>query len=536
MSNSKAKSIVRDILVKKKGAGIQTASNRPQEKAFFQAVKGSYEKKAPKEIASNLKLIVDTPTLDAYLDPQSLTILLGIRGTDVKSFKDLKADASLIANRLSSSKRYKKDKEVLEKIIKQYPPEKYNYYASAHSLSGAIATQFRRDFPFIKYAVSYNSAFQPSDLLNQDRSIKRLYTPTDFLYNLGGKMFRNVQLVPADRASGFFARLRESLIPSGIRGHKLDNFKKLYGGGKSKRAGYVRAIVAKKKGMPPLDVSKVKNASKNLYDIEFPPLSPLEIDFDEDEELDSKKIDLDTTTFDRFDEIIKRRKDLRQKSSTQRVFDTKELRKMIGEFASKTDIEQAKSLASAMSLLYITSNVYDFISERKNKKTLGGLYMKEMKDFGKKVLGSYQKIKKQFEKKSEDSGEFINDLENAIIDYYAEGDDESRWENWITRLTDIPIEESKRYGYEVDVEPFTTEIQEEINFRYEMAGDFDEDDDFDEDAIYDEKMDEIKDRIKNRMEQTKKLVNKKIKDINAILSLPTDRIDKIVELSVNEVG
>ena len=88
-----------------------------------------------------------------------------------------------------------------------------------------------RDFPFIKQAVGYNGAFQPADLVSQNPNIKRLYTDKDFLYNLGGKFFRGITVVPMKekKARGFFGRISSALTPSGIKGHSLNNFKPLYG-------------------------------------------------------------------------------------------------------------------------------------------------------------------------------------------------------------------------------------------------------------------------------------------------------------------
>jgi len=204
----------------------------PPQKAFFQSAEGAYEKQAPKIISGNYSLVMDSPTFDAYVNEQSKEVLIAPRGTDPTSFEDLKADGSLAFNQLRNSRRYKKDDTMMKKLIQQYPPTQYSYYASGHSLSGAIITQMRRDYPFIKMGVAYNSAFQPQDLLTQDPTIKRIYTDKDFLYNLGGKFFKNIQVIPMKReeTSGFFSKLKQKLTPDGLQGHSLSNFKPLYGG------------------------------------------------------------------------------------------------------------------------------------------------------------------------------------------------------------------------------------------------------------------------------------------------------------------
>lgn len=224
----------------------------PPERAFFKGATYAYDKVAPNVLGDGYVKIVDTPTFDAYLRRSDKSILLASRGTNITSWGDLKADAQLVANRLRKTNRYAKDVSVLRQIIAKYPPEDgYEYYIAGHSLSVAIATQLKRDFPFIKNAVGYNGAFQPADLAQQAPDIKRLYTDKDFLYNLGGKMFRNVKVIPMTetKAKGFFGRIASTFTPSGIKGHSLSNFKSLYGlGMKSKGAELVRRVKEKRGG------------------------------------------------------------------------------------------------------------------------------------------------------------------------------------------------------------------------------------------------------------------------------------------------
>jgi hypothetical protein len=203
----------------------------PPEKLFYESAKQSYEKVAPNNL-NGFQKIADTPTLDAYMRPSDKTILIASRGTNLTSFNDLKADASLVANNLVNTNRYAEDKNALMKVMEQYPPEQYEYYLSGHSLAGAIITQLKRDFPFLKTAVAYNSAFQTKDLTQQPANVRRYYTDKDFLYNLGGKYFRNNIVIPADKeqAQGFFQRIKSALTPSGITGHSLSNFEKVYKG------------------------------------------------------------------------------------------------------------------------------------------------------------------------------------------------------------------------------------------------------------------------------------------------------------------
>ena len=208
----------------------------PPEKVSFLGAYHSYDQTAPERIDSYRK-IMDSPTLDAYLRDSDKSILIASRGTNLTSAKDLSADAQLFLNRLSKTARYQQDKEMLEKVLLQYPPENgYEYYLAGHSLAGAIVQQLKRDFPVLKEAVLYNPAFQRADLSQQPKSVKRIYVDTDFLYNLGGKYFRNKQVIPpdTDKPKSFFERIQNAFVPSGIKGHQMSNFKKLYGLGKEK--------------------------------------------------------------------------------------------------------------------------------------------------------------------------------------------------------------------------------------------------------------------------------------------------------------
>ena len=92
-----------------------------------------------------------------------------------------------------------------------------------------MTQQFIRDYPFIQSGITYNSAFQPKDLINGLDSVKNNYITTDFLYNAGGKFMKNVRLVAPNDVKGFFERLKANIIPSGIQGHSITNFGKLYG-------------------------------------------------------------------------------------------------------------------------------------------------------------------------------------------------------------------------------------------------------------------------------------------------------------------
>ena len=202
----------------------------PKEKQFFKVAKEEYKTDPPTQI-DEFTLVYKSPTIHVYLNEAGKTILLSLRGTVPTDKDDLLADASIAINRLYYSNRFKKDKAELQKIFQQYPPSQYEYYLTGHSLGGAITNSVVREYPKnIKYAVTYNPAFQPYDLYSQQRDkIKRLYTPDDALYKLGGR-FMSPTVVPTTKS--LLPNL--NLVTTGFnayQGHALDNFSSYYGMG-----------------------------------------------------------------------------------------------------------------------------------------------------------------------------------------------------------------------------------------------------------------------------------------------------------------
>jgi hypothetical protein len=216
----------------------------PHERAFYLAAIKSYDAKAPKAI-DGFNLVMDRPTIDAYVNIPQRMVLIGVRGTDPLSADDLKADAMLAINNLRNSQRYRRDKSHFDEVVKKYPPSSYRYFVAGHSLGQAILLQLKRDYPFIEYGVGYNGAFQPQDLVGQqDNEVKHIYSDGDPLYKSGGRLFRRIQVIPTKKDDDFFDRLRKTLIgeaslfgrfaktvSDGLKGHSMDQFKTLYGMG-----------------------------------------------------------------------------------------------------------------------------------------------------------------------------------------------------------------------------------------------------------------------------------------------------------------
>ena len=216
----------------------------PKEKQFFKVAKEEYKLDPPTQI-DEFTLVYKSPTIHVYLNEAGRTILLSLRGTVPTDKDDLLADASIAINRLYYSNRFKRDKAELQKIFQKYPPSQYEYYLTGHSLGGAITNSVVREYPKnIKYAVTYNPAFQPYDLYSQQRDkIKRLYTPDDALYKIGGR-FMSPTVVPTTKS--LLPNL--NLVTTGInayQGHSMDNFNSYYGMGMPmpKKRGRPRKMV-----------------------------------------------------------------------------------------------------------------------------------------------------------------------------------------------------------------------------------------------------------------------------------------------------
>lgn len=148
----------------------------------------AYKASPPPDIGG-LRLISQGPTLKFYSD-DAYTILIAVRGTKPSDGSDLAAAAQLALGHLTASARYRRDKAELNTFFRAYPPSRYTFYITGHSLGGALVNQFKRDFPFIKAGTVFNGAFQLKDLIFQGSNIKRVYANTDPLYNAGGRFFR----------------------------------------------------------------------------------------------------------------------------------------------------------------------------------------------------------------------------------------------------------------------------------------------------------------------------------------------------------
>ena len=197
---------------------------KPSDKVYFKTADSSYKPRATPEIDGYVN-IFDGDTIDAFLNDNLKEIVVGFKGTTL-NMNDLIADLKIVGNNLSNSARYKKDLEQFKQVLMRYSPDIYSYYITGHSLGGAIVKQLKKDFQFIKEGMTFNSASQPMDIINQDKNILDNYIDKDFLYNLTGRFIKNKRVYPykAKPTSGVMGWLKQKATPTPINAHKLDQF------------------------------------------------------------------------------------------------------------------------------------------------------------------------------------------------------------------------------------------------------------------------------------------------------------------------
>jgi len=213
---------VNDYFYGVQGLAHLSGGVRPTDKQFLDIVKTSYAT-APPKLVSDFELVFASPTVDAWVNEPRKTIVVSVRGTNIKDKQDIYADASLTVNALVKTPRYQTDKKAVQDIMGRYNPQTYEYYLVGHSLGGAIINQLMRDFPQFKYGMEYNPAFQPYDLISQQRGkVFRNYTDKDPLYRLGGRLFADKKVVPSKTTVSNLGAVGD--LYEAISGHSLSNF------------------------------------------------------------------------------------------------------------------------------------------------------------------------------------------------------------------------------------------------------------------------------------------------------------------------
>lgn len=179
----------------------------------------SYKKIAPNTIGS-FKKIMDTSTMDAYVDEKDKIVLVASRGTKPNELRDLIADVKLVAGKLTSTPRFDEALKMFMKIEQMYSKNEYEYVICSHSLGGAISRQLRRLFPFIDKVITFNSALQPQDILKQQKDIHSIYVDKDPLHRLQGRFLKNKVVIPYRKKMPWYKRL---LPVNPLKAHSIDS-------------------------------------------------------------------------------------------------------------------------------------------------------------------------------------------------------------------------------------------------------------------------------------------------------------------------
>ena len=177
----------------------------PDTKILYRMAEASYTKD-PTDIAP-YKRLIKTPYLTAYRDGR--TLVLAVRGTDVKDSKDLIADVSIALGALKSSARFKSDVVEIEKL-RRIPELQHLYWVgTGHSLGSALIDEFLK-LGFISEAVTFTGAVS-SEFYNVHNNNRRIYMSNDPLYLLMGRKTK-------------YHEVRENNDIGITKAHNLSNF------------------------------------------------------------------------------------------------------------------------------------------------------------------------------------------------------------------------------------------------------------------------------------------------------------------------
>ena len=144
------------------------------------------------EDGNTWRMVDKFPTMVSYQSPAyRFKYVVGIRGTKLTSWTDIKADVAHLFGKVRESDRYTKDKEYLLSMIRRHG--KHNrFILVGHSLAGAIIKRLANDLQtknYIEYTLSYNPSFELSDITNSkknepDEKIHEVYSENDPLLKI----------------------------------------------------------------------------------------------------------------------------------------------------------------------------------------------------------------------------------------------------------------------------------------------------------------------------------------------------------------
>jgi len=176
----------------------------------------------PAKKVGDYELVHSTPTLKFYKHGNDIKI--GVRGTQVSSPADIKADLAIAAGKLHNSSRYKSDVKAIAEFQKKFPASEYHYSGAGHSLGGAIIDNLLES-NLIKQGSSYNPAVQPRHA-GVSSAHERHYNKNDPLYHLMGKHLADNPAVHAGPEKTSLERLGglAGKVSHGLSSHGLEHF------------------------------------------------------------------------------------------------------------------------------------------------------------------------------------------------------------------------------------------------------------------------------------------------------------------------
>ena len=221
------------VLPKRKNDIVKSGSLVPDTKILFKMNESSYSKDA-KDIEPYHR-VLKTPYLTVYKDDQ--TVVVAVRGTDVKDSKDLMADIAIALGALKSTPRFKNDVEELRKLRQN--PELQNLYwiGTGHSLGSALCDEFLK-LGLISEAVTFNGAVS-KEFYNVNNKNRRIYLKNDPLYLIMG---RNTK----------YHEVRDTKIDI-TKAHSLKNFE-----GGSNHGSVLYAVIVHK----PMDLKEARKLAQ----------------------------------------------------------------------------------------------------------------------------------------------------------------------------------------------------------------------------------------------------------------------------------
>jgi hypothetical protein len=142
------------------------------------------------------------------------------RGTN--DFGDVKAWAPIATNSLSTTKRYKKDMEFMDKYKNDAG---YTNYGTGHSLGGALVDEFESK-GYISKGITFNPAYEPKYRNNPNNL--RVYDSKDPLFNIYGKYASDIEI--DDKPSTWYSRIAGIVTPRTptIEAHGISRFTDRY--------------------------------------------------------------------------------------------------------------------------------------------------------------------------------------------------------------------------------------------------------------------------------------------------------------------